>query len=255
VIRRWIMAVLILLLLLSGNVFLDACSQSLLPTKSGREFLVEVMDRGKPVGGLQIELSTDPGSGDAENRSVSTIRTDANGRARFANVPPGLYYIGIKHPAFGSSIEIEVVRVPPKGSLKKITFEWPGVKPISVQSLSGLLNGHVRTDRGLGADLLHPSYRPVEAAKLTLLNAISNEVLNFQITQKAGLLNFQSVPDGLYLLRIESTKTSSTRWSFPSDGYVPIEINSSAKLSSLNLLLDQAICGELGFENREEKIQ
>ncbi|MGC2196664.1 MAG: hypothetical protein WA628_18465 [Terriglobales bacterium] len=166
-----------------------------------------------------------------------------------------LYYVGIKHPAFAYSIEIRVMRVPPKGSPETITFEWPSVKPLSAQSVSGSLQGHARTERGFGPDFLHPIYRAVLGAKLTLSKAVSNEVVDAQITQDPGTFSFQPMPAGLYLLRVESTNTRGALWFYPPDGYIPIEIDPSAKLSSLNLFLDQAICGELGYENREEKIQ
>jgi hypothetical protein len=249
------MAILILLFLFSGSVFIEACSQSSFPTKIGREFVVEVADRGNPVVGLQIELSTDPGASDAESRSVSIVRTDANGWAKFTGVQPGFYYVGIKHSAFAYSIEINVMRVPPRGSDQRITFEWPGVKPLSVQSVSGVMNGHVRTDRGLGPDSLYPIYVPVPGARLTLSKAVSSEVIDSQISNQVGVFSFQPLPVGLYFLRVESTNAAGVRWFYPSDGYVPIEIDSAARLSSLNVFLDQAICGELGFENREEKIQ
>jgi hypothetical protein len=247
--------VLTLVLVFLGSVFVEACSQSSFPTKIGREFVVEVADRGNPVVGLQIELSTDPGSGPGQSHPVSLVRTDGNGWARFIGIPPRLYYVGIRHPAFAYSIEIKVMRVPPKGSDQRIAFEWPGVKPLSVQSVSGVLNGHARTSRGLGPDSLHPIHLPVPGARLTLSVAISNEAIDSQITDQAGMFSFQALPVGLYFLRVESTNTASVRWFYPNDGYIPIEIDSAARLASLNVLLDQAICGELGFENREGKIQ
>lgn len=205
--------------------------------------------------GLQIELSTDPGPGDQESRTISIAITDTKGRARFANVRPRLYYIGIKHPAFAYSIEIRVMGVPPKGNPERITFEWPGVKPLSAQSVSGSLTGHALTERGFGPDFLHPIYRPVPGAKLTLSKAVPNEVVDSQVTSAAGTFKFQPLPVGLYLLRVESTNAKGALWFYSRDGYIPIEIDPSAKLSNLNVFLDQAVCGELGYENREEKIQ
>jgi hypothetical protein len=211
------------------------------------------MDRGRPVGGLQIELSTDPGSGKATSHKVSIVTTDTNGLARFAAIRPRLYYLGIKHAAFSFSIEIDVMRVTPKET-GRITFEWPGVKPLSVQNLSGSLKGHARTKRGFGQDLLHPFYRPVVGAKLTLSKAISNEVVESLTTRDSGTFAFDPpLPAGLYLLRVESANDGDVRWAHPTDGYIPIEIDTAAKRTGVNLFLDQAICGELGYENREEK--
>lgn len=239
----------LLLFLVFGSLDLSACSYSSFPTKIGRDFLVEVFNQGKPVQGLQIELSTDPGSGDEESRIVSIVTTDANGWAKFVSVRPRLYYIQIKHPAYGSSEELLVMRHPPKSSPENIMFEWPGVKPLSTQSVSGLLNGRVRTERELLSDLSHPTYSPVRGAKLTLSKAVTNEIVDWQMSQESGSFSLQSVPAGLYFLRVERPNTSEARWLYPPDGYVAIQVDPSAKLSSLNLFLDNAICGALAIWN------
>jgi len=244
--------VVALFFVLSRSQHTEACTYSSNPTKVGRTFLVEVLDRGRPVGGLQIELSTNPGTGNTTSHKVSIVTTDTNGLARFAAIRPRLYYLGIKHAAFPSSIEINVLRVAPKET-GKIIFDWPGVKPVSVQYLSGSLKGYARTERGFGQDLLHPLYRPVVDAKLTLSKAISNEVVESLTTRDSGTFTFGPLPVGLYLLRVESANDGDIRWVYPANGYIPIEIDTTAKLTGVNLFLDQAICGELGYENREEK--
>jgi hypothetical protein len=239
--------------LVFANSNVAACSYSSNPTKIGRDFLVEVFNQRKPVVGLRIELATDPESADEESRTVSIVATDASGWAKFRSVRPGLYYIAIKHPAFGHSEELQVMQYPPKGSTKKITFEWPGWKPVIAQSASGFLNGHVRTTRGLGPDLNQPAYNPVGGAKLTLSKAVTNEVVDSQITQESGMFDFRSVPAGAYFLRVETPISIAVRWFHPHDGYVPIEVDPSAIVPNFNLFLDDAICGELGYEQRERE--
>jgi hypothetical protein len=239
--------------LLFGSLDVSACSSSSNPTKIGRDFVVEVFNQRKAVVGLRIELTTDPESDDEESRTVSIVTTDASGWAKFRSVGPGLYYIGIKHPAFAHSEELQVMQYPPKGSPKKITFEWPGWKPLIAQSVSGILNGHVKTARGLGPDLNQPAYSPVGGAKLTLSNTVANDVVDSRTTQESGMFDFESVPAGAYFLRIETPISNSVRWFHPNDGYVPIEVDPSAKVLNFNLFLDNAICGELGYEQRERE--
>ena len=238
------------LLLIAGNLDVSACSSSPNPTKIGRDFLVGIFNQGRPVAGLQIELSTDPRSGDEESRTISIVTTDVGGLARFASVPPGPYFVGIKHPAYAYSEELQVMRHPPKGSPEKITFEWSGWKPLTTQSVSGSLNGHVRTDRGFGPDFSQPIYSTVLGAKLTLSKAVTNEIVDAQTTQESGLFTFAPVPAGFYFLRVETPLSNAVRWHYPTDGYVPIVVDPSAKFPSLNLFLDDAICGELAWEQR-----
>jgi hypothetical protein len=241
------------LLFIVGCLDVSACSSSPNPTKIGGDFVVGVFNQGKPVAGLQIELSTDPRSGDAESHTVSIVTTAADGWARFASVRPGPYYVGIKHPAYAYSEELQVMRHPAKGSPDKVTFEWPGWKPLTTQSVSGSLNGHVRTDRGLGPDLSQPIYSPVQGAKITLSKAVTNEMLDVQKTQESGMFTFAPVPAGFYFLRVETPVSNAVHWHYPIDGYVPVVVDPSAKFPSLDLFLDDAICGELGYEQREKE--
>jgi hypothetical protein len=241
-----------LFFLFIGGSNLFACSYSSMPTKIGRGFAVEVFDRGNPVVGIQIEPSTDPKSG--KGRTVQIVKTDANGLVGFAKIRSGRYYVGIKHPAYAYSEELQVMRHPPSDSPKKVTFEWPGWRPLSTQTVSGVLTGRARTDRGLGPDLIKPVYGQVSGAKLTLSKAVSNELLESQITEETGKFDFKGVRPGFYFLRVETTAGSGARW-FPSDGYVPVEVDPSAKFQDLNLVLDNAICGELSWGRRGEMKQ
>ncbi len=201
--------------------------------------------------GLHVELSTEPRYGDKESHTISIVATDADGVARFAVIRPGSYFVGIKHPAFAYSEELQVMRHPPKGTTEKITFEWPGWKPLTTHSVSGSLNGHIRTERGLGPDLSQPIYSTVQGAKLTLSKAVTNEVVDAQTTQESGMFTFAPVPAGFYFLRIETPVSNTVRWHYPTDGYVPIVVDTSAKFPSLNLFLDDAVCGELAWEQRQ----
>jgi hypothetical protein len=246
------------LLFVSSDV--AACSTASNPTPLGRHFVVQVSDRGKSVVGLAIELSTDLRTGDEESRTVSIIRTDANGQASFKGVAPGLYYVAIKHPAFGYSIEIEAMRHPPKGSPDNVTFEWPRWKPLSTQTISGVLTGRTRTGRGTrtARDLMldltgKPVYGEVEGARLTLSKAITNEAVDSQTTGSGGKFDFNNIPRGLYFLRVETPVTKPSQWLYPVDGYVPIEVDPSAKFLSLDLVLDNAICGELAWGRPDDK--
>jgi hypothetical protein len=242
------------LLSIVGSLDVSACSSAPNPTKIGRDFLVGVFNQGRPVAGLQIELSTDPRSGDQESRTISLVTTDADGLTRVASVPPGSYFLGIKHPAYASSVELQVMRHPPKGGQEKITFEWPGWTPLTTQSVSGSLNGHLRTKRGLGPDLSPPIYGRVQGAKLTLSKGVTNEIVDAQTTQESGRFTFAAVAAGFYFLRVETPVSNTVRWHFPIDGYVPIVVDASAKFPRLNLFLDDAICGELAWEQREKRM-
>ncbi|MFZ1049942.1 MAG: hypothetical protein WAN41_04595, partial [Candidatus Sulfotelmatobacter sp.] len=67
-----------------------------------------------------------------------------------------------------------------------------------------------------------------------------------------GTFDFKPVPSGFYFLRVETTAGGGGAQWFPSDGYVAVVVDPSAKFQDLNLALDNAICGELGWGRREE---
>jgi hypothetical protein len=227
----------------------SACSYSSRPTKVGRRFSVQVVYQGKPIEGLQIELSTDP-KGNEESRSLLTLITNARGMSEFAGIKPGSYYIAVKHDAFPYSEEIVVDSRGSKSPAEKITFEWPGTKPISIRSVAGLLNAQIRTESPLN-DQAHPVFGPLGGAKLTLLRAVSGEIVESQTASESGAFQFQWVAAGLYLLHVEIAENASRRYR-TDNGYVPIDVDPSGRESSLNLFLYPGVCGSLGYENRLE---
>ena len=226
-----------------------ACSYSSRPVSVGQSFSVNVSDRGRPVGRLQIELTTE---GKKKYRTIAILKTDAKGIVEFKHVRPGRYFVGIKQPAFGYSEEIRVRHHPPKENSVAFTFEWPGWKPLSTTTVSGSITGVARTDRGFLLDTPKPIYTSVVGAKLTLMNAVSDEPVETQISSDTGRFEFHAVPTGLYLLHVETPVSHPPRWGFPDDGYVPIEVDSESKFGTLDMVLDNAICGELAWGRRGE---
>ena len=242
----------ILLVLLTSQSSL-ACSDSSFPTQIGRNFKVEVFDRGKPVEGLEIELST-ASEGQEKSHTVLIVKTNAEGSAEFKSVKPRLYYLGIKHPAFASSIILKVMRRPPKKDSDTVTFHWPGWKPLSTQYVAGSLTGRARTSRPTIIDMTSPPvYSVVPGATLTLFKAVSGEVVSSQPSQEAGKFEFKGIPAGLYMLRVETPVLNPVHWIYPTDGYVPIEVDPASQFTGVDLELDNAICGELAWGRPEGK--
>ena len=224
-----------------------ACTYSSFPQELGRDFSIEVSDRGRPVAGLQIELSTNP-SEDREIRSVKVVTTDASGVATFSGVKPGNYFVGIKQAAFRQNTEIRVLKSAKPGNSEMVHFDWPGRQVLSTKAVSGVLNGDVSTGN-LVNDLKPPlPHRVVAGARLTLAALASGDVVASRITAEDGTFDFGSVPSGRYSLRVEKPSQSTVRWHYP-DGYLFIEVDSASESASLDILLSSAICGELGYRN------
>lgn len=240
------------LCLIFGTPDASACSYSSIPVKVGRNFAVRVVHLGKPLPGLQIELSTDPKKADEDSRPVLTLTTNENGFVTFRAIRPGSYYVDVGQPAFPLSVEVLVLGRPSKKPDSPLTFEWPqGEKTVSVQSASGLLNAQLKTDRSGFEDQVHPVFGPLGEARLTLMQAASGEVVESQVSSGSGAFSFHQVPAGLYALHIELPQAGTQRYR-ADDGYIPIEIDPLAKALSLDLTLSPGICGSLAYENKDE---
>jgi hypothetical protein len=235
----------ILFLFLAGELA-NACSMSPMPTEVSPSFSVQISDDGRAIAGLKIELSTEA-RGDQEGQTVSILVSDSRGQATFKAIKPGVYFIAIKHPAFSPSEEILVKTHPCKSAAKTITLEWPGVDPLKIQSLSGFLDGPISSGDPL-EDMLHPRSGPLGDVKLTLSSAISEELIESQLSSPSGAFGFRPLTAGLYYLEIEPKNHQGNRYSM---GFVPIEIDASAKAPMLNLQVFHAICGSLGYANND----
>ena len=235
----------ILLLFLAGELA-NACSYSSMPKEVSPNFSVQILNEGEAIAGLKIELSTES-KGDQVSRTVLILVSDSRGQATFRAVKPGLYFVGIKHSAFSSSEEILVKTHPANNATKKITLEWPGVEPLKVRSLSGFLDGPVSSGQPL-EDQVHPRYGPLGDVRLTLSSAISEELIDSQVSSASGAFDFRPLPAGLYFVEVQPHNNQGTLYSM---GFVPIEIDPSAKASILNLQVFHAICGSLGYVNRD----
>jgi hypothetical protein len=209
-----------------------------------------VVNSGKVISGVPIELSTMPATANEDSRVILTVSTDQNGLVAFSGIRPGSYFVAIKSVAFPDSRTVRVDNGSSTLGPNQITFEWPRVKPLSAQSASGLLNAQLRIGKPVD-DQLHQIFEPLGDAKLTLLQSTSGDIIEIQKASEAGAFSFRPVPAGLYFLRVEMPQTSSARY-YSEDGYIPIEIDPLAKEPMFTLSVFQGMCGFLGFKREGE---
>jgi len=228
-----------------------ACSVAVTSFEVTDHFIVDVFDRGKPVQGLSIELTSSSKSADdgIKKRVVLAQKTDENGEAAFSAVRSGYYTVIVKQEAFSKSADIFVKKHASKSAEGTITFEWPGAPILSVRSVSGLLSGQIKTERPLD-DQIHPVFQPLSNAKVTLLDGVTEQVMESQTASESGAFSFQTISEGVYILHIELPAEDKARYR-SIEGYIPVEIAESAKVANLNLFLRQGLCGSIGYSNEE----
>jgi hypothetical protein len=244
-------ALLFALFFFIGRSNLSACSTSVIGMEEVSDhFRVKVLTRGQPVAGLKLELRTIPSHPSKRSQLILNGSTDESGLAEFAGVKAGSYTVDIKHTAFPSSTDILVRSHPRKTTQEMVILEWPNIEIVHVQSAAGLLNGQIKTGNPL-SDQAHPVVVPLGEAKLTLLRAASEEIVGSETASVSGAFSFGSAAPGLYLLHVEASENPQTQ-QIGYDGYVPIEIDSSATALSLNLSIYPPMCATFRYRNEKE---
>jgi hypothetical protein len=137
----------------------------------------------------------------------------------------------------------------PKGMGRNFPVR-PGLEMASVQSVSSLLNGQLTTDHALN-DEVHPVFGRSNAAQLTVQHTAPEEIVESQQAGQLGALGFRAVFAGLYLLHVEAPGDAVVR-RLGFDGYVPIEIDPSAKASTLNHFLFPGVCISVAYRTGEK---
>ena len=103
----------------------------------GSQFRVSVTDRGRPVKGLRLILST-ASSPNSPSKTVMDTFTDANGYARFSNLNPGSLWLSADHDVgIGDAVIVDVSPSGPSGVT--VPLRWPSRAPLVVRSVSGVL--------------------------------------------------------------------------------------------------------------------
>ena len=234
---------------------LSACSIAVTSFEVTDHFVVDVFNRGERVPGLVIELRAFSKRADnrIDERVVLTRTTDEHGEAAFTAIRSGNYTVTIKHEAFPKLADVFVKKHASKSAESRITFEWPASQILHVKSVSGLLNGQIKTEMHL-YDKAHHVFQPLTYAKMTLLDAVSGQVIESQTASESGAFGFRTSSEGLYILRVELPPQGTANYR-DINGYIPIEIAPAADVTNLNLFLSQGLCGSVAYQNGEGAIR
>lgn len=224
-----------------------ACTYLYDPKEVTRNFSVEITDQGRGVGDLHLQVH-ESGVSSENSKLVLEAITDDHGVASFRLARPGAFRISIKDIELTPDEEITFKRTPSKGALQKIVIEMPqGV--LSVRTISGLIHGQVPVDNL--AKEAPALIDLVPGVKLTLMRARSEEIVESHVASESGSFSFSALPDGLYFLHVEAPADIATHHRAV-DGYIPIAIDPSAKVSTLNLHTSPGVCVSFAYRNGDE---
>jgi hypothetical protein len=222
--------------LLSADVA-RACSVFSPTVEVGDKFQVKVADRGQPVKGLRLGLSTDSSTGEGQ-KVVTYSTTDADGIGHFSNLKAGSYWLSADHD--GGVGDAVVVNVSPNGPANKtISIVWPSAAPVTVRSAAGIIRG--------------PDFYTTQAQvplSISLLEGTSGRELEKTQSDSNGRFSFSSnLAPGIYFMRLNPSGLRG--WSGEQiEGMIVIELADGAKANALDLDLEWSSCG-LGYAQRQ----
>src|SRR5579884_1539788 len=188
----------------------------------GPDFVVTVADRGRPVGGLRLQVG-----------GKQAITNDA-GIAMFREVAPGMYLLTPDHDdGVSDAVYLQVSKNGPHNV--NVHLKWPAVPPIEVRSLAGKLNC-----AGCG----DPSATPYN---VSVLDGLSGQILHHARTTNSGEFSFAAMPNGFYFLQMQQITSVARK----ADGLIGVVVSSKAKQKELHLDLGMTSCG-LMYTNMDE---
>ena len=225
----------------------SACTYSYDPKYVTRDFTVEIMDHGRGIANLHVQLE-ELGVSANKPKNALTAVTDDYGVASFKGVRPGAYTISIRNIQISPPEDIIVKETPSDGALQKVAIQLPDNDILRVRSISGSIHGQMRTNDPVNYLVLVDFGAGV---KLTLILARSEEIVESHVANDSGGFSFSALPESLYFLHLEAPAEPAAHRRALSE-YIPIAIDPSAKVPNLDLYMSPGICVDFAYRNGDE---
>lgn len=198
-------------------------------------FSVNVTYQGKGLPGASIEVTTSEPS----ERKTHSEMTGPDGRAHISKLSPGDYWIKAEYLGIAAHYECFHINPSPSSRAKKSRhYEW-GDMPLGVREAAGSLidlqtrEGGTMTDR-----LAHRSAVPIAGAKLQLRQPLS-DVTYKAVSDATGNFQFDNMPAGIYVLRIDADSTSGKQL-FDSTDFL-VEVSHTSRIRTLRIIRGAAL--------------
>ena len=211
-------------------------------------FMVETSYDGRPLRGIEIEISREI---DKEPYLVHVLSTTSNekGQSAVRGLAPGRYFLDVTHAGVGGeAVELTVVseREADASVENSLQLSWPNKKVFKVRRIAGSL---FRTPFDFTK---HSAEPPLAGSKLTLTDALSGTQQSVSVVQNDGSFAFPDITAGFYVLHIKQEHLTE----LPLDreeieGNVFVEVLHDAKDRALpTLRLYMSDCG-LGMRGKD----
>lgn len=186
-----------MLTLLIAPVFARACSaRSFQPIPVRPDFSVVVSHRDKPLTGVEVSVTPNPGAS-----PFLTVSTDENGIVEVRDLPAGEYWLAASFRNIEAGRELIEVSPDTKKPRKQFDFHWAD-DSYEMRMVSGRLTGLVKGGAGHPLqDLIHPREVAHPGVAIALRNAFSDEEYRV-VSDSEGAFVVSPLPPGTYILTI-----------------------------------------------------
>jgi hypothetical protein len=168
----------------------------------GTNFVVEVSYSGKPLQGIEINLSREMNK-EPYFVLVRSTFSDDEGRVSIRRLTPGHYLLVVKHAGIeGDAADLNVVSKDQANKFveDELKLSWPSRKVFKVREIAGVL---VRTPFDFTKRITEP---PLAGAKLTLIDALSATRRGTFTVGIDGRFSFTNLNPGLYIVQVKQDK-------------------------------------------------
>jgi hypothetical protein len=206
-------AFLAVLALLTIPTVSRACSSSSCMGR-GREmrhqFKVKVSFDGKPLAGVQVEVSKYPVGDDEYEKVVFTGLTASDGNVRIPELGPGDYDLSASYLALSAGFECFHVLAHPGWRAKgHVNYEWGDEAAAVTGQIRGkLTNGERDPKLPVLERITQLKAVPIAGATLSLRGPSAKEPY-ITTTGDDGRFAFTGIPDGTYVLHLDAGKSVS----------------------------------------------
>ena len=214
-----------------------------------RDFVVTVSHAMRPLAAVSVEVweSTGP---DGVRRFSG--KTDASGKLRVSNLPPGEYWL--KAELFGITAAYEcfhVASTPSRKAKRAVSYEWGELAQATRRLAGKVLDCQPGEGPNRLLNLARCAPVPVVGAAIKLQDP-STFVTQNRISDDSGTFDFGAVPNGTYALHVEGGKALKRDYDAAD---LLVQLSPAAEADTIVMTRREASAGSCGGTDLEVKMK
>lgn len=168
-------------------------------------FEVAIKHDGRPLRGATVEIISNA-EGNLSTRFSGV--TTSNGVVRVRGLPPGEYWLNAELMGVTAAYHcFHIAQRPSRIAKRRVTYEWGDYALATRQVTGRLIDSQPGTGESPLWNLIHRRNLPIVGATLKLQDPFTGRVF-ISTSDMDGAFGFDTIPDGLYVLRVEGGRSN-----------------------------------------------